>query len=148
MARRLPRTQGRRKPGPVPTYAKSMAELGLYLTPPRDRKIIQQATKLEGNPGRSRDGRYHIAEWQGFVNANFKSLLDPNVGGTDVSKKRPAQKDQSEVDALVCSYWRLLSHMHSSIFPLCGKTRHSRLCLWCIGLKSGLILDMADHSRT
>jgi hypothetical protein len=77
----------RRKPGTVPRFAKSQTELGGYLAPPRDRKIIQQALKLEGNPGRSKDGRYEIAEWQAFINANFGSLIDPNVGsGSDKSK--------------------------------------------------------------
>ncbi|EIQ01063.1 hypothetical protein OpiT1DRAFT_05629 [Opitutaceae bacterium TAV1] len=73
----------KRKPGKVPAFAKNQTELGGYLTPPRDRKIIQKALKMEGNPGRSKDGRYHIQEWQGFINANFASLTDPTVGPDD-----------------------------------------------------------------
>ena len=70
------------KPGKVPTYAKNTTDLGAYLAPPRDRKIIQRAMKVEGNPGRTKDGRYHIQEWQGFINANFASLSDPTVVGS------------------------------------------------------------------
>lgn len=59
-----------RKPGTTPRFAKSQIELGAYLTPPRDRKIIQRALKMEGNPGRAKDGRYDVGEWQAFIYAN------------------------------------------------------------------------------
>lgn len=72
-----------RKPGKTPRFAKSQIELGGYLTPPRDRKIIQQALKMDGNPGRARDGRYEIAEWQEFIKANFASIVDPGSGSSD-----------------------------------------------------------------
>lgn len=62
-----------RKPGPVPEYAKNQTDLGRYLMPPRDRKIIQLAMKKEGCPGRTPDGRYHVASWQEFVNQHFVS---------------------------------------------------------------------------
>ncbi len=82
----------RRKSGTVPTYAKNQTDLGGYLAPPRDRKIIQQALKLEGNPGRSLDGRYHVQEWQGFINANFTSFVDPNVGSSGDKKNLETQR--------------------------------------------------------
>lgn len=81
-----------RKPGKTPTYAKNQTELGGYLQPPRDRKIIQQALKMEGNPGRTLDGRYHIQEWQGFIHANFQSLLDPSAGGGDDKRNLEMEK--------------------------------------------------------
>lgn len=65
--------QATRKPGPVPEYARNQTDLGRYLMPPRDRKIIQLAMKREGCPGRSPDGKYHVASWQEFINKNFAS---------------------------------------------------------------------------
>lgn len=62
-----------RKPGPVPEYARNQTDLGRYLMPPRDRKIIQIAMKREGCPGRTPDGKYHVASWQEFINKNFAS---------------------------------------------------------------------------
>ena len=62
-----------RKLGPVPMFARNQTDLGRYLMPPRDRKIIQRAMKREGCPGRTPDGRYHIADWQIFVNQHFAS---------------------------------------------------------------------------
>jgi hypothetical protein len=62
-----------RKSGPVPTWATNQSDLGRYLMPPRDRKIIQRAMKLEGNPGRVEPGKYNVAQWQEFINANFAS---------------------------------------------------------------------------
>ena len=62
-----------RMPGPVPEWAKNQTHLGRCLMPPRDRKIIQQAMKLEGNPGRTSDGRYNVAQWQEFISHHFKS---------------------------------------------------------------------------
>lgn len=79
----MAKARPKRKPGKTPRFAKSQTELGLYLTPPRDRKIIQKALKLEGNPGRSKDGRYEVEEWQAFLKANFASLSDPTSGPDD-----------------------------------------------------------------
>jgi hypothetical protein len=62
-----------RKGGPIPKHARNQTELGRYLMPPRDRKIIQRAMKLEGCPGRSPEGKYPIAEWQTFISAKFAS---------------------------------------------------------------------------
>lgn len=62
-----------RKSGRIPEYARNQTDLGRYLMPPRDRKIIQLAMKRDGCPGRTPDGRYHIGEWQEFVNRNFAS---------------------------------------------------------------------------
>jgi len=69
----MPKPRGRRG-GPIPEFARNQTELGLYLMPPRDRKIIQRAMKLEGCPGRTPDGRYSISEWEPFINRNFASL--------------------------------------------------------------------------
>ena len=82
-----------RKPGSVPRFAKSQTELGSYLTPPRDRKIIQRALKMEGNPGRSKDGRYDIGEWQAWLYANVKSILDEGAG-------KSGDKSQLELEKL------------------------------------------------
>ena len=79
------------KPGTVPKYAKNQTDLGGYLAPPRDRKIIQRAMKLEGNPGRSGMG-YNVVEWQGFVNAHFASLSDPSVTGPDDKRNLEMEK--------------------------------------------------------
>jgi len=79
------------KPGPIPKYAANQTDLGGYLAPPRDRKIIQRAMKLEGNPGRTGQG-YHIQEWQAFVNANFASLSDPSVTGPDDKRNLEMEK--------------------------------------------------------
>lgn len=68
-----------RMPGPIPKYAKNQTELGRYLMPPRDRKMIQRAMKLEGNPGRTPDNRYEILPWQWFVNQHFGSTTASNV---------------------------------------------------------------------
>ena len=84
----------KRKSGTVPKYAQSMTELGGYLCPPRDRKIIQMALKLEGNPGRSKDGRYHIAEWDAFIRANYNSAVDPTSGDHD---KRGLEKQRLQL---------------------------------------------------
>ena len=62
-----------RKQGPIPEWATNQTDLGRYLMPPRDRKIIQMAMKLEGCPGRVEPGRYHVAQWQEFINKNFAS---------------------------------------------------------------------------
>jgi hypothetical protein len=75
-----------RKPGKIPRYAKSQTELCSYLTPPRDRKTVQAALKVEGNPGRSKDGRYEIAEWQEWIARNMPpgvGLLGAGGGGSD-----------------------------------------------------------------
>jgi hypothetical protein len=60
-----------RKPGKTPRFATSQTALCSYLTPPRDRKTIQAALKIEGNPGRTLDGRYEIAEWQAWITQNM-----------------------------------------------------------------------------
>ena len=73
-----------RKAGPVPKFARNQTDLGRYLMPPRDRKIIQRAMKLEGCPGRTPDGRYEIAPWQSFINSKFSE----NVRSGDVDKTR------------------------------------------------------------
>lgn len=65
-----------RRSGRIPEYARNQTELGRYLMPPRDRKIIQMAMKREGCPGRSPDGRYHVLDWEVFVNANFASTAE------------------------------------------------------------------------
>mgnify|MGYP001579046200 FL=1 len=62
-----------RKSGKMPVYASNQTDLGRYLMPPRDRKIIQRLMKLEDCPGRSPDGKYHVGNWQVFVNANVAS---------------------------------------------------------------------------
>lgn len=62
-----------RKGGRIPVYAKNQTDLGQYLMPPRDRKMIQRAMKLEGCPGRTPDGRYHVGQWQEFINHHFSS---------------------------------------------------------------------------
>lgn len=69
----LPISTAGRKSGPIPKVARNQTDLGRYLMPPRDRKIIQSAMKREGCPGRTPDGRYDIAAWQEFVNQNFSS---------------------------------------------------------------------------
>jgi len=66
-----------RKPGPIPRYAKNQTDLGQYLIPPRERKIIQRAMKLEGNPGRSPCNQYEIGPWQLFINKHFASRSTP-----------------------------------------------------------------------
>jgi hypothetical protein len=62
-----------RKSGPIPKFAKNQTDLGKYMMPARDRKMIQRAMTLEGNPGRTPDGKYPVAAWQEFMNANFAS---------------------------------------------------------------------------
>lgn len=74
-----------RKPGPIPKFARNQTDLGAYLMPPRDRKIIQRAMKREGCPGRTADGRYDIALWQVFITANFASDA-PTEDQTDKRK--------------------------------------------------------------
>jgi len=100
-----------RKPGTTPRFAKSQIELGAYLTPPRDRKIIQRALKMEGNPGRAKDGRYDVGEWQAFIYANVKSLLDGESGkGSDKSQleleklRLTIQKQEFELKVLQRDY--------------------------------------------
>jgi hypothetical protein len=66
-----------RKRGPIPEFAKNQTDLGAYMMPPRDRKIIQRAMRLEGNPGRTPDNRYRISDWQTFINANFEAHARP-----------------------------------------------------------------------
>ena len=100
-----------RKPGTTPRYAKSQIELGSYLTPRRDRKIIQRALQMEGNPGRTANGSYDIAEWQAFIYANVKSLLDGESGkGSDKSQleleklRLTIQKQEFELKVLQRDY--------------------------------------------
>ena len=69
----LPPPPVKGKPGPVPLFARNQTDLGKYLVPPRDRKIIQLGMRREGCPGRTADGRYEVAKWQVFINANFAS---------------------------------------------------------------------------
>lgn len=64
-------------PGHDPVYASSQVELAKRLNPPRDRKIVQLALKLPNNPGKTSNGRYHVAEWEVFINANFDSDYEP-----------------------------------------------------------------------
>jgi hypothetical protein len=78
-----------RKSGPVPEYAKNQTDLGRYLIPPRDRKIIQLAMKRDGCPGRTPDGRYHVATWQEFINTNFASA---NLGAQPDKLKLELEK--------------------------------------------------------
>jgi len=56
-----------RRGGRIPEFARNQTQLGLYLIPPRDRKIIQKAMRMPGCPGRSPDGRYPVNAWQTFV---------------------------------------------------------------------------------
>ena len=75
-----------RRGGKIPEFARNQTELGLYLMPPRDRKIIQRAMKREGCPGRSPDGRYPVIAWQTFINANFASTADDDTEQPDKRK--------------------------------------------------------------
>ncbi len=91
----MPATKPGRQGGPIPKYAKNQTLLGKYLMPPRERKIIQRAMKLEGCPGRTPEGRYPIAEWQTFINAKFASrdleagdLARPDKAKLEVEKLR------------------------------------------------------------
>lgn len=100
-----------RKPGTTPRFAKSQIELGSYLTPPRDRKIIQRALKMEGNPGRNRNGTYDIGEWQAWLYANVKSVIDGEAGkGSDKSQleleklRLTIQKQEFELKVLQRDY--------------------------------------------
>lgn len=83
----MPKPRGRRG-GPIPEFAKNQTELGLYLMPPRDRKIIQRAMKLEGCPGRTPDGRYPIAAWESFINRNFASAKLKESDADQPDKRR------------------------------------------------------------
>jgi hypothetical protein len=47
--------------------------LGNRLTPRRDRKMIMQALRMEGNPGKRPDGYYHVPSWQTFMAQAFES---------------------------------------------------------------------------
>lgn len=73
-----------RKVGRIPKYARNQTDLGRYLIPPRDRKIIQLAMRRPGNPGRTPDGKYEILPWQTFVNSHFGS--DYSEVGPDKTK--------------------------------------------------------------
>lgn len=78
-----------RKAGPVPKFARNQTDLGRYLMPPRDRKIIQRAMKLEGCPGRTPDGRYEIAPWQAFINSRFgENARSGDVDKTQLERER------------------------------------------------------------
>jgi hypothetical protein len=83
-----------RKPGKTPKFAGSQNELCSYLTPPRDRKTIQAALKVEGNPGRTKDGRYEIGEWQSWIAQN----MPPGVGLAGAGGK--GDKHDLEVERL------------------------------------------------
>ncbi|MCX6943685.1 MAG: hypothetical protein NT173_02800 [Opitutales bacterium] len=77
----VPLTPITKKSGPIPVYARNQTDLGKYLMPPRDRKIIQLPMKREGCPGRTADGRYEVAVWQTFISQNFASAS--SVGQPD-----------------------------------------------------------------
>lgn len=59
-----------RPAGRTPQFARNQEELGRYLIPPRDRKIIQRAMRKPGCPGRSNRG-YEILPWQEHINIHF-----------------------------------------------------------------------------
>lgn len=81
-------------PGDTPVYATNQTELGHYLTPPRDRKMIQRGMKKSGCPGRTPDGRYHIAQWQEFMAATFDSHAADDTGD------EPTDKQSLEIEKL------------------------------------------------
>lgn len=81
-----------RRGGRIPEFARNQTELGLYLMPPRDRKIIQKGMKLGGCPGRSPDGRYRIVDWQTFINKNFASAAEDH--GVDQPDKRRLEEEK------------------------------------------------------
>ena len=72
----------------VPKWARSMAELGAIIEPPRAREIIQRALKIPGNPGRADDGRYAVKPWEKFINDNFESRLAKEETPSTGDKKR------------------------------------------------------------
>ncbi len=91
----MPKPTGRAG-GRIPEWAANQTRLGAYLMPPRDRKIIQRAAKLEGNPGRGPEG-YNVVLWQEFVNKNFSA----NVSSSQPDKLRlQNEKLQIEIDRL------------------------------------------------
>lgn len=80
-------------PAQSPSSPATRPDLGRYLMPPWDRKIIQLALKLEGCPGRTPDGRYPVAASQEFVNQNFASAnreAQPDKLNLELERKRPA----------------------------------------------------------
>ena len=127
-----------RKSGPVPKYAKSVTELGARLLPPRDRKIIQRAMRLEGCPGKTADGLYEIAAWQEFVAKNFSSRDDeaPDKRALEMEKLRltnerlqfeldvkrrdySANKDVEQwVGAMMAEVRKVLTSLPSKLAPL------------------------------
>lgn len=82
-----------RKPPPAKAkvWATNMSELGALLQPPRERKSIQRALARVPQPGeppcpgRTPDGRYHVARWQSYLAAIG------TIGHTAAEKKPPPE---------------------------------------------------------
>lgn len=80
-------------PSETPTYAKNQVELAELLG--RDRKTIQRWLKIEGCPGKTADGRYHVEAWQKWItDTNRRAGQKEKETKLDIETRTAALKQQ------------------------------------------------------